>query len=632
MDEGGTLSDWQKHSGNLEADFLSQILQHDAALMFSVSTTKQNKQQQQQKANTSNSPAVAEFKCPRWSSRCMTCLQQQDAKDIKESDEVSDGQGHLKKIISHIDTDPSVLAKGIMRAVNAYCSSVTAICKSYKGVSSCSMVDFASAAKEEEVALQHVCKSTDLARGYSPGWTKWTRKLKSRNLLQMGCGPKGQVGKGAPDVIVLTLPRAPGNSPSTEHQRVQTSSTVEILHSSEDPSVLADVREVVSACGRQTKPKVYGLRAIQNMEEKGERKAKQFCKEMSLSILGFQFPLVYFSNLELKAQVQASHYNKHGGAGAMPYSYRQILTLHRAKPDDDVIIPKMLITTPGKIMQQIGEPLCQQNCTGGTFHQGDADADTYTCTAASKENLGKEMGLADLSDQQSGDTSQQGQSLQEKAVRHKNKLQRKETTQKSALLITSKRLKNKDLKMGRGMGKLDEHAQSMLLAAENADRTCIVMPLLLFQDHSHPGWGEEPAWNTRSARGQTKARRKANKTVSCRGNMWGNRKPWEIINTKATALPGAPPPRQFPANLQLLCLSSSVMKTTYPLAHAGNREEGGFLLKLLCTCRTAVSLAWVLRYLDIFLHQGISLAQFLNQHQSKSSGLLLPVTVGSASL
>lgn len=67
-----------------------------------------------------------------------------------------------------------------------------------------------------------------------------------------------QVGKGAPDVIVLTLPRAPGNSPSTEHQRVQTSSTVEILHSSEDPSVLADVREVVSACGRQTKPKVYG--------------------------------------------------------------------------------------------------------------------------------------------------------------------------------------------------------------------------------------------------------------------------------------------------------------------------------------------------------------------------------------
>lgn len=124
------------------------------------------------------------------------------------------------------------------------------------------------------------------------------------------------------------------------------------------------------------------------------------------SILGFQFPLVYFSNLELKTQVQASHYNKHGGAGAMPYSYRQILTLHRAKPDDDVIIPKVLITTPGKIMQvglhtktawlglccascfclqQIGEPLCQQNCTGGTFHQGDVDADTYTCTAGSKE-------------------------------------------------------------------------------------------------------------------------------------------------------------------------------------------------------------------------------------------------------
>ncbi|KAF4793622.1 hypothetical protein TURU_109773 [Turdus rufiventris] len=47
----------------------------------------------------------------------MTCLQQQDAKDIKESDEVSDGQGHLKKI-SHIDTDPSVLAK--LRKVSEY--------------------------------------------------------------------------------------------------------------------------------------------------------------------------------------------------------------------------------------------------------------------------------------------------------------------------------------------------------------------------------------------------------------------------------------------------------------------------------------------------------------------------------
>ena len=41
----------------------------------------------------------------------MTCLQQRDAKDIKESDEVSDDQGHLKKIIRHIDTDPRVLAK-----------------------------------------------------------------------------------------------------------------------------------------------------------------------------------------------------------------------------------------------------------------------------------------------------------------------------------------------------------------------------------------------------------------------------------------------------------------------------------------------------------------------------------------
>lgn len=41
----------------------------------------------------------------------MTCLKQQDAKDIKESDEVSDGQGQLKKIISYVDMDPSVLAE-----------------------------------------------------------------------------------------------------------------------------------------------------------------------------------------------------------------------------------------------------------------------------------------------------------------------------------------------------------------------------------------------------------------------------------------------------------------------------------------------------------------------------------------
>lgn len=66
------------------------------------------------------------------------------------------------------------------------------------------------------------------------------------------------VGEGVPDVIVLTLPRAPGNFPSSEHQRVQTGSTAVILHCSEDLSELADAREVVSACGRQTKPKVYG--------------------------------------------------------------------------------------------------------------------------------------------------------------------------------------------------------------------------------------------------------------------------------------------------------------------------------------------------------------------------------------
>lgn len=41
----------------------------------------------------------------------MTCLQEQDAKDIKESDEVFDGPGHLEKLISHFDMDPSFLAK-----------------------------------------------------------------------------------------------------------------------------------------------------------------------------------------------------------------------------------------------------------------------------------------------------------------------------------------------------------------------------------------------------------------------------------------------------------------------------------------------------------------------------------------
>lgn len=47
----------------------------------------------------------------RWSTRCMTCLQQQDAKDIKESDEVFGGPGHLEKLISHLDLDPNFLAK-----------------------------------------------------------------------------------------------------------------------------------------------------------------------------------------------------------------------------------------------------------------------------------------------------------------------------------------------------------------------------------------------------------------------------------------------------------------------------------------------------------------------------------------
>lgn len=66
------------------------------------------------------------------------------------------------------------------------------------------------------------------------------------------------VGEGVPVVTVLTLLRAPGKFPSSEHQHVQTGSITVILHSSEDHSVLADAREVVSARGRQTKPKVYG--------------------------------------------------------------------------------------------------------------------------------------------------------------------------------------------------------------------------------------------------------------------------------------------------------------------------------------------------------------------------------------
>lgn len=67
-----------------------------------------------------------------------------------------------------------------------------------------------------------------------------------------------QVGEGTTDVVVLTLPKAAGNSLTAENQHVQTSSTGVILHSSKDLSVLADASEVVSACGRQTKPKVYG--------------------------------------------------------------------------------------------------------------------------------------------------------------------------------------------------------------------------------------------------------------------------------------------------------------------------------------------------------------------------------------
>lgn len=64
--------------------------------------------------------------------------------------------------------------------------------------------------------------------------------------------------KQATDVIVLTLPKAERNSPRSENKHVQTSSTGVILHSSKDLSILADASEVVSACGRQTKPKVHG--------------------------------------------------------------------------------------------------------------------------------------------------------------------------------------------------------------------------------------------------------------------------------------------------------------------------------------------------------------------------------------
>lgn len=64
-----------------------------------------------------------------------------------------------------------------------------------------------------------------------------------------------QVGEGVIDVVV---PKAEENSSRSENQHVQTSSARVILHSSKDLSVSADASEVVSACGRQMKPKVYG--------------------------------------------------------------------------------------------------------------------------------------------------------------------------------------------------------------------------------------------------------------------------------------------------------------------------------------------------------------------------------------
>lgn len=60
------------------------------------------------------------------------------------------------------------------------------------------------------------------------------------------------------EVIDVIVPKAEENSSRSENQRVQTSTARVILHSSKDLSVSADASDVVSACGRQMKPKVYG--------------------------------------------------------------------------------------------------------------------------------------------------------------------------------------------------------------------------------------------------------------------------------------------------------------------------------------------------------------------------------------
>lgn len=64
-----------------------------------------------------------------------------------------------------------------------------------------------------------------------------------------------QVGEG---VIRVIVPKAEENSSRSENQHVQTSIARVVLHSSKDLSISADASEVVSACGRQMKPKVYG--------------------------------------------------------------------------------------------------------------------------------------------------------------------------------------------------------------------------------------------------------------------------------------------------------------------------------------------------------------------------------------
>jgi len=91
-----------------------------------------------------------------------------------------------------------------------------------------------------------------------------------------------------------------------------------------------------------------------------------------------------------------------------------------------------------------------------------------------------------------------------------------------------------------------------------------------------------------------------------------------VINTKAVAHPGAPQLHQSSVSLQHLCLSSAVMKITYPLAYAGNREESIFLYEMLCPCRRTVTLSKVVaQMLSCFLApKGLPCALHLGQQGS----------------